>query len=182
MFYCVHKEVSVLPEYWDVYDAKGNKLAGRRSVRGKHDLGYNEYHLVVYVWIINDKNEIIISKRQKGRTFENSWECTGGCALCGDTSLSAALREVNEELGLTLDAKKGELFKRYLRNYPPGAKAICDVWVFRQNFEESQFKIQLEEVSEARIVSAAQLRELISESELKSRYPYLEKLLEKYCK
>ena len=109
-------------EYWDVYDAHGKKIEGKRSVRGRHDLAPNEYHLVVYVWIINDKNEFIISKRQKGRTFAGSWECTGGCALSGDTSLSAAMREVREELGLTLDSSKGERFKRYLRNYPAGAK------------------------------------------------------------
>ena len=169
-------------EYWDVYDAKGNKLEGRRSVRGRHDLGFNEYHLVVYVWIINNKNEIIVSKRQKGRTFEDSWECTGGCALSGDTSLSAALREVKEELGLALDSSKGELFRRYLRNYPPGAKAICDVWVFRQNFTADQFKLQIEEVSEARIVTVSELKELMSEEEIRTRYPYFDKLIEKYCK
>ena len=171
-----------MPEYWDVYDAKGNIIPGRMSVRGKHDLRYNEYHLVVYVWIINDDKEIIISRRQAGRTFANSWECTGGCALCGETSLSAALREVHEELGLDLDPESGELFRRYLRNYPPGAKAICDVWVFRQNFTTDQFKLQLEKVSEARIVSADDLRKIISADEIKNRYPYLDRLLEKYCK
>jgi len=170
-----------LREYWDVYDAKGNKIAGKRSVRGKHDLGFNEYHLVVYVWIIDDNNRIVISKRQKGRSFEDSWECTGGCALSGDTSLSAAMREVREELGLVLDSSKGHLFKRYLRNYPPGAKAICDVWVFRQNFDESQFSLQIEEVSDAKIVSLSELKELISEQELEKRYPYFDRLIEKYC-
>ena len=171
-----------MPEYWDVYDAKGNKLPDRRSVRGKHDLKYNEYHLVVYVWIINDKKEIIISRRQAGRTFANSWECTGGCALCGESSLTAALREVNEELGLKLDPDRGELYKRYLRNYPAGAKAICDVWVFRQNFTPDQFSLQIEEVSEARIVSREELKRLIDSDEIKSRYPYLTGLLDIYCR
>lgn len=169
-------------EYWDVYDARGNKIEGRRSVRGRHDLAPNEYHLVVYVWIINDKNEFIISKRQKGRTFAGSWECTGGCALAGDTSLSAAMREVHEELGLKLDSSKGEHFKRYLRNYPAGAKAICDVWVFRQNFSESDFELQIEEVSEARIVTVSEMINIMKNDDLGKRYPYLPKLIEKYCK
>ena len=169
-------------ELWDVYDARGNIIPGRTSVRGRHDLGPGEYHLVVYVWIINDKNEIIISRRQKGRTFEGSWECTGGCAIKGDTSKSAALREVNEELGLSLDPEKGELYKRYLRNFPVGARAICDVWVFRQNFTNEQFKLQIEEVSEAKIITVSEMRKLMKEEQLGMRYPYLEALLSKYCK
>ena len=169
-------------EYWDVYDERGNLIKGRTSVRGKHDLGPSEYHLVVYVWIINDKNEIIISRRQKGRAFEGSWECTGGCALKGDSSLDAALREVREELGLVLDSEKGELYKRYLRNYPVGAKAICDVWVFRQNFTEDDFDLQVEEVSEARFVSKEEIKKMAVLEDFQRRYPYIHKLLDKYCK
>ena len=111
-------------ELWDVYDAKGNVIKGKVAVRGKHSLEKNEYHLVVFVWILNDKNEIIISKRQKGKSFEGMWECTGGCAMRGDSSLTAALREVKEELGLTLVKENGERFKRYIRDYPPGGRSF----------------------------------------------------------
>ena len=169
-------------EYWDVYDQYGNIIKGRTSIRGRHDLGPEEYHLVVYIWIINDKNEIIISRRQKGRAFEGSWECTGGCALKGDDSLSAALREVREELGLKLDPENGELFKRYLRNYPAGAKAICDVWVFRQNFSAEDFVLQEEEVSQAKLVSVQELKRMAASGDFSKRYPYIVKLLDKYCK
>ena len=168
-------------EYWDVYDKNGNVIKGKVSIRGKHDLGPSEYHLVVYVWIINDKNEVIISKRQKGRAFEGSWECTGGCAQKGDTSLTAALREVSEELGLTLDPSKGELFKRYLRNYPAGAKAICDVWVFKQNFTKEQLVLQESEVSDAKFVGLEELKNTSSGNDISKRYPYINELIEKYC-
>lgn len=169
-----------MQEYWDVYDRNGNVIKGKVSVRGRHDLGPSEYHLVVYVWIINDNDEVIISKRQKGRAFEGSWECTGGCALKGDSSQSAALREVREELGLELDASKGELFKRYLRNYPAGAKAICDVWVFRQSFTRDQLVLQESEVSDAKFISFTELRKMVVSHDLARRYPYINELITKY--
>lgn len=171
-----------MQELWDVYNSQGQKINGRVSIRGMHDLGRNEYHLVVYVWIITGDKKIILSKRQKGRNFGGVWECTGGCVLMGENSLEAALREVREELGLLLKPENGEHFKRYLRAYPIGAKAICDVWVFRQDFDEGDLKLQTEEVSEVRFVKTEELMTYFRAGEFIQRYPYINKLLEKYCK
>lgn len=168
-------------ELWDVYDGAGNRIEGRVSIRGRHDMREFEYHMVVYVWIINDRNEVIISKRQKGKPFEGAWECTGGCVQKGEGSLEAAVREVNEELGLTLDPSIGKLFCRYKRNYPKGAKALCDVWVFRQNFELSDMVLQKEEVSEAKIISSDELRAMLLDGKFSKRYAYLSDLLDIYC-
>ncbi len=169
-----------MSEFWDIYDSNGNIISDRVSERGKHDLGPREYHLVVFVWIVNDKNEFIISKRQRGRIFAGKWECTGGCAIAGEDSLSASLREVKEELGLTLDPEKGELFRRYKRNYPKGARALCDVWVFRENFDIADMTLQREEVSEARLVSASELLTVFGGAQYKRRYEYLPDLVKKY--
>ncbi len=167
-------------EFWDVYDEQGNIIPDRVSERGKHDLGKGEYHLVVFAWIINDRNEFIISRRQKGKIFAGKWECTGGCALAGESSISAAVREVSEELGLSLEPSEGELFKRYNRNYPQGACAICDVWVFRKNFDIADMTLQRNEVSEAKFVSPKELLSLFRSAPYKRRYEYLCELVEKY--
>lgn len=171
-----------MKEIWDVYNAHGKVIPGRTTERGKHGLGENEYHLVVFAWIINDKNEFIISKRQKGKVFAGKWECTGGCALSGESSVEAAVREVREELGLTLDACDGELFKRYKRNYPEGARALCDVWVFRKNFDISDMTLQKDEVSEARFIGSDELLDFFGKGAYKKRYGYLPSLVAKYVK
>lgn len=165
-------------EFWDVYDSAGNIIEGRVSIRGRHDLRDGEYHLVVYVWIISDDGTIILSRRQKGKPFAGAWECTGGCALQGEDSLTAALREVREELGLRLDPDRGTFYSRYKRNYPKGARAFCDVWVFRQNFTLSDITPQKEEVSEVRMVTREQLLGMIDDGEFNKRYPYLRGLLQ----
>lgn len=164
-------------ELWDVYDAAGNLIPGRVSVRGKHDLKDGEYHLLVHVWVLRSDGRVILSRRQKGKTFAGAWECTGGCVHRGEDSLTAALREVQEELGLKLDPANGEKYFRYRRNYPHGAKALCDVWLFKQDFNEDSFSLQEEEVSDVQLVSAVRLKKMMLGGEFRKRYPYLPKLL-----
>ena len=166
-------------ELWDVYDSAGNVIEGRVSIRGRHDLRDGEYHLVVYVWIISDDGKIILSRRQKGKTFAGAWECTGGCVQQGEDSLAAALREVQEELGLNLAPECGTFYSRYKRNYPKGARALCDVWVFRQNFTVTDMSPQKEEVSEVRMVTRQELEKMINAGEFNKRYPYLHDMLNK---
>ena len=169
-----------MQELWDVYDGDGNVMEGRVSVRGRHDLRNGEYHLIVYVWIINDDGKIILSRRQKGRTFAGAWECTGGCVHQGENSLIAALREVKEELGVDLNPDRGTFYCRYKRNYPKGACALCDVWVFHQNFSLENLTPQKDEVSEVRLVTRSELEKMIEAGEFKKRYPYLPDLLKEY--
>lgn len=167
-------------ELWDVYGEDYQKIPGKFAMRGRHDLGMHEYHLVVYAWILSDDGHVIISKRQKGKSFGGSWECTGGCAKQGESSRTAVLREVAEELGICLEPDAGELFCRYKRRFPVGAKAICDVWVFRQNVLPEEIVTQTEEVCDVRIVSVEELLAMQRAGEFRRRYPYMEEMLEKY--
>ncbi len=48
-------------EYWDLYDKDKNKL--NKIVKRGDYLSDDEYHLVVNAWIMNDKNELLISQR-----------------------------------------------------------------------------------------------------------------------
>jgi len=165
-------------EFWDVYGEDYRKIEGKITQRGKHELGLHEYHLVVYAWIVSDDGKVVLSRRQKGKSFGGTWECTGGCAKAGEDSLTAVLREVKEELGVTLISEKGRLYKRYKRRYPVGAKAICDVWIFRQNVTVDELVMQPDEVSEVKIVSLQELLELHESGVFKKRYLYIEDMIE----
>lgn len=90
-----------MEEIWDIYDENRN-LTGKTIKRAEYinKIKENEYHLVVHIWIKNDNNEWLISKRTPNKHFPLLWECTGGSALAGEESLTAALREVKEELGI----------------------------------------------------------------------------------
>lgn len=115
-------------ELWDVYD-ENRKLTGRLHRRGD-PLKPGEYHLVVHVWLMNSKGEFLLTKRAPNKGFPNLWESTGGSALAGDDSLTAALREVREETGLILDKTRGACVMQMRK-----ADYFRDVWLFRQDFD-----------------------------------------------
>lgn len=90
-------------EYWDLYD-RDRIPTGETHQRGK-PLPEGRYHMVVHVVIFNTKGEMLIQQRQPFKEgWPNMWDITvGGSAVAGDTSRTAAQREVMEEIGLAID-------------------------------------------------------------------------------
>lgn len=128
-------------ELWDVYDENRN-LTGRLHRRGS-PLARGDYHMGVDVWMRNSRGEFLLTKRSANKGYPNLWESTGGSALAGEDSLTAALREVREETGLTLDPGKGRLlFTQRGEDY------FEDVWLFRQDFDLSCVVLQPEETAD----------------------------------
>ena len=115
-------------DLWDVYDENRN-LTGRVHRRGD-PLEKGDYHLVVHVWMLNSSGEFLITKRSPNKGFPNMWESTGGSALAGDDSLTAAIREVQEETGLTLNPEKAKIVMSFR-----GIDNFQDLWLFRQDFD-----------------------------------------------
>ena len=117
-------------EIWDLYDQNRHIIG--EHIRGE-ELPENAYHLVVHVWIKNQKGQFLISKRSAACKLNPLiWECTGGSVLKGETSLQAALREAYEEVGTNLDLHKGKFLFSTLRGKINGQKFndILDVWLF----------------------------------------------------
>lgn len=59
-------------EYWDLYDKDKNKL--NKTVKRGDYLSDDEYHLVVNAWIMNDKNEFLISQRSANKKHPLMWD------------------------------------------------------------------------------------------------------------
>lgn len=122
-----------MAELWDIVDEHGNRT-GRVHERGK-PMQPGDYHLSVSVWIMNGRGEFLISQRAPGpgRHAAGMWETTGGAAVSGEDAVTAAVREVREELGITLDPAKGWLYKSYTYPHSDGTgAAYITVWVFRE--------------------------------------------------
>ena len=170
-----------MTEYWDIYDADGNKT-GRLHKRGE-PMQEGEYHLVVHVWVVNSNGNFLIQKRIPGtKDISNKWEAVGGHAVAGESSLQAAVREAQEEIGIILDPSNGQLFMRYIEKNPThDGSAFCDVWVFKQDVNINDVVLNPGEACDAMLANAADITKMVSEGIFRSRncYPYIDELFKK---
>ena len=95
------------------------------------------------------------------------WECTGGSAVSGETSLEAVAREVKEELNIDIDKSKATLFNSTLRYYK-GCPDILDVWVIVDNTPIENVKVQEEEVMDVMWASREKIMELYNEGKFEA--------------
>ena len=150
-----------MEEYWDLYDKDRNKLNKLAKRGDKLDEG--EYHLVVNAWIKNKNNQFLITQRSANKKFAYMWECTGGSALQGETSIQAAIREVKEELGINIDENTGKFIGTTLRHYR-NRPDILDVWLFESDVPIEQIKIQEDEVCDVMWAKGGEIRKLCKEN------------------
>ena len=156
-------------ERWDIYDASRNPT-GRLHRRGD-PLKAGDFHLVVHVWLQNQEGKFLLTQRAPHKGYPNLWETTGGSALAGDDSMSAALREAREETGMLLSPEQGRLVLSYQRE-----DAFVDVWVFHQAYSLAAVQLQPEETVNAMYADAQTVLQLAKEGKLVP-YPYLKELL-----
>ena len=148
-------------ELWDLY-TEDRQLTGRDHVRGE-PLPPGCYHLVVHVWIRSPEGTYLISQRAADRpTHPLLWECVGGSVLKGEDSLTGALREVEEEVGIKLDPGRGGLVFSQTRKLVDGILCgdILDVYLFEYDGPVSLETASTHEVAQADWLTAEQVRDL----------------------
>lgn len=158
-------------ELWDIYDINRNKT-GRTMERGPVPEG--DYHLVVHVCIFNSKGEMLIQQRQYYKEgWPNLWDISvGGSAVQGDSSQSAAEREVKEELGIKLDLSN--IRPHFTINFDRG---FDDVYLIEKEVNIGDLVLQEEEVQAAKWATKEEILEKIEKQEFIPYYPSLIELL-----
>ena len=133
-----------------------------------------KYRLSVHIWIVNDKNEILIQQRSANRKkFPNMWTNTGGACVAGETSIETVFRELKEELDITLNIDNLELIASYKRE-----KDYVDVQVLKQNIHIIDLKFNDNEVQDAKWVTVEEWKKLlIEEQAVKSSTDYFFKYI-----
>ena len=154
-------------ELWDLYNER-RELTGRDHVRGE-EVPQGFYHLVVHIWIRNRKGEYLISQRSADRpTFPLMWECVGGSVTKGEDSLTGALRETKEEVGVTLSPDDGKVVYSVVGRVVNGVKFtdILDVWLFEYDGPISLDQATTKEVAQTVWMSKEQIKELFDTGKL----------------
>lgn len=156
-------------EFWDIYNIDRIKT-NRTMVRGE-PIKDGDYHLVVHLCIFNSEGKMLIQQRQPFKEgWSNMWDITvGGSAIKGETSQSAAERELFEEIGLSID----------LRNIRPhitinSNNGFVDIYLIQKDVDISKLSLQYEEVQN---VMWASKEEIISMIKAGQFIPYYESLI-----
>lgn len=150
-------------ELLDIYDRDGNKK-GITVFRGEY-IRPDDYILVVHVYIYNASREFLIQRRsRKKKVNSGKWDITGGAVQSGETSKAAALRETQEEIGLTLDPEKIRFVGRSV-----SIKHLVDVYFIETEVDIATCCLQEEEVSEVKMVPAQRLLDTLKISDFQDR-------------
>lgn len=154
-------------EYLDVLDSVGRPTGRTKLRREVHRDG--DWHRAVHIWIINHRREVLLQKRAADKdSWPNRWDIScGGHLVAGEDSLTGALCELKEELGLCVS--KDDLY--YLTTTQSSTRvakdfinnSFYDLFWLQTNCESSDFRLQTSELSEVKFVSAVELQAMLNE-------------------
>lgn len=162
-----------MSEYWDVYDKfrnRTNKIIQRDSAER---LKIGEYHIVVTGIIENSNKQILITRRNKNKKlYPGLWECTGGSAKTGESSIDAIIREIKEEIGIEFIHEEGKFLgtiqkKNYFR----------DVWKFKRDISKKDIYYNDGEVIDSKWVSLDEYVGLYNKGEVAPSGDFVIKML-----
>ncbi|MBT8312238.1 MAG: NUDIX domain-containing protein [Flavobacteriaceae bacterium] len=93
-----------MEEYVDILDDKGQKTGRVVTKREAHKSGL--FHPTVLIWFFTRDGRILLQQRGENKeTFPLLWDVSvAGHISAGEEVLDAALREIEEEIGLELNA------------------------------------------------------------------------------
>jgi isopentenyldiphosphate isomerase len=147
-------------ESFDLYDVNRNKT-GKVLERG-NKVPEGCYRLVVHVCIFNDEGKMLIQRRMPTKKgWSGMWDITaGGSALAGDSSGTAASRELLEEVGIDypLEGKRPAM-----TIYFDGG--FNDIYTVNMDVDIDSLTLQPTEVAEVRWATEEEILEMMKQKE-----------------
>ena len=162
-----------MSEYWDVYDKFRNRTNKTIQRDSDERLKNGEYHIVVTGIVENSNKQILITRRNKNKKlYPGLWECTGGSAKAGESSIDATIREIKEEIGIDFTQEEGKFLgtiqqKNYFR----------DVWEFKRDIAKRDICYNDGEVIESKWISLDEYVCLYNKGEIAPSGDFVIKML-----
>jgi len=148
-------------EYLDIYDENKNKT-GKKKIRYKEPLVDGEFSVGVQATILNSKGEILITQRSAdSRVCPLMWECNGGAVLAGEEFLDALVREISEEMGLSLKKEDAIYLKSVKRPHH-----FKEIYLFKKDILASELKFVDGEALDAKWVDIETFVKMFEEKEI----------------
>lgn len=90
-------------EWIDILDRNGIPTGKKALKQDIHKHGY--YHNTVHIWFYTENGDILLAQRAASKLIcPNLWDVSvAGHVDAGETLITAAIREINEELGIHIN-------------------------------------------------------------------------------
>ena len=147
-----------MEEIFDIYTRDGEYLwTAPKAVCHSKNPGF--YHKPARIWIINDKDKILVQKRAATKKHHpNMWDMPSAWhVIAGESIIDGAIRETREELGVETKKEDYKFICEYIADK---AFEIAQVFLLKLNLEENEFKLQKEEVAEVKWLTYDEFKKL----------------------
>ena len=143
-------------EIRDLYDKNGN-LTGETIFKGEV-IPKDKYIAVVLVFIQNSDNKFLIQKRSKLKN--GKYGSTSGHLSTGENSINGMVRELKEELGLSIIPSELQLLKS---GKDDKRQYLYNIYYMKKDFDISNLKLQNDEVDFVEWDSIDEISKLIKD-------------------
>ncbi|MDA2922553.1 NUDIX domain-containing protein [Patescibacteria group bacterium AH-259-L07] len=139
-------------ELIDIYNENNEPLNIRKMKSEVHKNG--SWHRASHIWIYNSKGEILLQLRAENKEFyPNMWDISAsGHISAGEEPIISALREMEEEIGLSVKPEDLQFFK--IRKHKAVYKKLVNnefYYVYFLNFDGDIKKLTLQDEEVAKI-------------------------------
>ena len=162
--HCI-KKIMALEEFIDIV-TKDGKPTGESAPKSEiHAKGH--YHHTAHIWLYTKTGEILLSQRSASKTIcPLLWDVSvAGHIDASEPLITAALREVQEEIGLIIqdkDLEKIGVFECF-QTYDNGIidNEFHNTFISELKVELTNLKLQKDEVEAVKLVSLKEFKKLI---------------------
>ena len=116
-------------------------------------------HPTVHIWFYTDKGEILIQKRAKNKSsFPDLWDVSvAGHIGAGEDMIISAIREIKEEIGLSVGSNKLNKIGVFREKFEHGRghtdNEIHHIYLCELETDIRALSVQKEELSEIQLIS-----------------------------
>ncbi len=156
-------------ELIDILDNAGRPTGEIQLKSEAHRLGL--YHASVHIWFYTKEREILFQKRADDKdTFPGLWDVSvAGHIGAGEIPENAALREIKEEIGVSVTKKDLEFIGIYLAEKVPKPDLFDNefhhIFLSRLKVSTTTLTLQKEEVSDTVLIPIDTLKSFLQNPE-----------------
>lgn len=162
-----------MDEYIDIVTQEGEPT-GKIALKSEaHKNGW--YHNTIHLWLYTVKGEILLQQRShKKKIHPLLWDVSAaGHIDAGESFLDAAIRETEEELGVTLQPEDLQKIGTFLHETDYGEiqdNEFHQVYIAELKIELNKLIPQPEEVEALKLVNFNEFETLIEQSETNNHF------------